>query len=100
MSGRQDVQAELPRTTRGAACCDSKGCTLTETAATSRPTDDELERWFDDFSNWGRWGPDDTMGALNLITPEKKRAAAGLVREGHSLTLARVIELRAEAGPR
>jgi kynurenine formamidase len=72
---------------------------LTEITPMSRPTDDELERWFDDFSNWGRWGPDDTMGALNLITPEKKRAAAGLVREGHSLTLARVIEFAPTPDP-
>ena len=32
--------------------------------------------------NWGRWGPDDERGTLNLITPERLVAAARLVREG------------------
>jgi kynurenine formamidase len=34
------------------------------------------------LSNWGRWGADDERGALNHITPEVRRRAAGLVREG------------------
>lgn len=38
--------------------------------------------------NWGRWGPDDQRGALNLITPEATRRAAGLVRDGRTLSLA------------
>ena len=60
--------------------------------ATDRPlvTEAEYERWFDELSNWGRWGPDDEMGALNLITPEKRRAAAGLVTEGFSVSLASI----------
>ena len=34
------------------------------------------------FCNWGRWGPDDELGCLNYITPEKIKRAAGLVRQG------------------
>lgn len=34
------------------------------------------------FSNWGRWGPDDQLGALNLVTPEVIRKSARLVRTG------------------
>ena len=34
------------------------------------------------LSNWGRWGPDDERGTVNLITPERLVAAAGLVRRG------------------
>ena len=30
-------------------------------------------------SNWGRWGPDDERGTLNLIEPRHVVAAAGLV---------------------
>jgi hypothetical protein len=30
---------------------------------------------FDEVKNWGRWGPNDQLGTLNLITPEKVRAA-------------------------
>jgi hypothetical protein len=43
---------------------------------------EEYERWKKDLSNWGRWGKDDQIGALNLITPEKRKQAAGLVKEG------------------
>ncbi|MFR9805022.1 cyclase family protein [Pseudonocardia sp. RS010] len=38
--------------------------------------------------NWGRWGPQDQAGALNLVTPEVTRRAAGLVRSGRTLSLA------------
>lgn len=34
------------------------------------------------LSNWGRWGNEDERGTLNLITPERLVAAAGLVRTG------------------
>jgi hypothetical protein len=46
-----------------------------------------LARWEEELSNWGRWGPDDQRGTFNLITPEKTRDAAGLVREGITVTL-------------
>lgn len=36
----------------------------------------------DSLSNWGRWGPEDELGTLNLITPEVRRRAAALVRDG------------------
>ncbi len=49
----------------------------------------EFERWKTELSNWGRWGKDDQIGALNLITPAKRRQAAGLVREGISVSLSR-----------
>lgn len=38
-------------------------------------------------SNWGRWGADDVHGTLNLITPDKVREAAGLVRDGRVISL-------------
>jgi kynurenine formamidase len=34
------------------------------------------------LSNWGRWGPDDERGTVNLITPERLVAASKLVRRG------------------
>jgi kynurenine formamidase len=37
--------------------------------------------------NWGRWGPDDERGALNLLTPEVIAAAAGAVGRGTVYTL-------------
>ncbi len=37
--------------------------------------------------NWGRWGDDDEIGTLNLITDETVKAAAGEVRTGRRRTL-------------
>src|SRR5436190_8499853 len=48
----------------------------------------QYERWKKDLSNWGRWGKDDEIGALNLITPAKRKEAAALVKEGVSVSLA------------
>jgi kynurenine formamidase len=48
----------------------------------------EYERWKKQLSNWGRWGKDDQIGALNLITPAKRKQAAGLVKEGFSVSMA------------
>src|ERR1041384_3454364 len=51
--------------------------------AADQPVDKAtLDRWMQELSNWGRWGKDDQMGAVNLITPAKRRAAAALVRDG------------------
>ena len=55
-------------------------------------TQAEYQRWKVELSNWGRWGKDDELGALNLITPAKRRAAAALVREGLSVSLASVAQ--------
>lgn len=46
-----------------------------------------------ELSNWGRWGKQDELGALNLITPAKRRQAASLVRDGVSVSLARDVEV-------
>jgi len=64
-------------------------------AQQARPfvTQAQYDRWRADLSNWGRWGPDDELGALNLITPEKRRAAAGLVRLGRTVSLASTVDL-------
>jgi hypothetical protein len=40
-----------------------------------------------DGSNWGDFGPDDQLGRLNLITPERRRKAAEEVREGLAFCL-------------
>jgi kynurenine formamidase len=47
----------------------------------------EFDELFTELSNWGRWGDDDERGALHYVTPERVAAAAGLVREGVSVTL-------------
>ncbi|WP_369271744.1 cyclase family protein [Streptomyces sp. R11] len=39
-------------------------------------------------NNWGRWGADDEIGTLNLITDEVVREAAACVRTGRRIPLA------------
>ncbi|MCE2541313.1 MAG: cyclase family protein [Acidobacteria bacterium] len=56
------------------------------------PSQAEVESWYRDLRNWGRWGDNDQKGAVNLITPEKSAAAAGLVRNGRKVSMSRVFE--------
>src|SRR5260370_7119135 len=51
-----------------------------------------VEQWMTDLSNWGRWGKQDQLGAVNLITPAKRKQAAALVKDGVSVSLARNTE--------
>ena len=44
------------------------------------------------LSNWGRWGEDDQLGALNLITPDITAAAAATVRSGRTVSCARPLD--------
>src|SRR5438876_7632902 len=50
-------------------------------------TEAQIKDFFTSLSNWGKWGPKDQLGALNYITPEKRARAAGLVREGKTVSL-------------
>ena len=53
------------------------------------PSDADVRSWIRDRSNWGRWGKDDQLGALNLVTPAKRVAATRVVRNGRSVSLSR-----------
>ena len=46
------------------------------------PNEDAVASYFEKYSNWGRWGPADEAGALNLITRETRLAAIAEVTEG------------------
>lgn len=48
----------------------------------------DIERWSKELSNWGRWGKDDQLGAVHLITPAKRIEAAALVKDGTAVSLA------------
>ena len=61
------------------------------------PTADEMRAIFEKVKNWGRWGPEDESGALNLITEAKRREAAACVRVGRTVSCAR--ELPVEPAP-
>ena len=72
-----------------------------QAAAGREVTQSDVERWKQELTNWGRWGADDEIGTLNLITQEKRRQAAALVREGISVSLAHDAETEATIdGPR
>ena len=53
------------------------------------PSEEEVIGYFESCSNWGRWGADDERGAINHITPETRRRAAALVREGITVSCGR-----------
>lgn len=46
--------------------------------------------------NWGRWGPDDELGTVNFVTPDKIVKAAQLVKKGKVFALGIPID---EDGP-
>jgi kynurenine formamidase len=48
----------------------------------------EFDELFKQVSNWGRWGKDDQLGSVNLITPAKRKQALTLAKTGVSVSLA------------
>ncbi|MEE9277076.1 MAG: cyclase family protein [Dehalococcoidia bacterium] len=54
------------------------------------PTKEEIQSWRTERRNWGRWGDDDSAGAVNLITAEKRLQAVGLVQSGRTVSLSRM----------
>ena len=55
------------------------------------PTGAEVMGYLDSLKNWGKWGPNDDLGTLNYITPQKRVQAAGLVRKGLAVSGSRMI---------
>ena len=47
----------------------------------------EFDAMFKDINNWRRWGADDELGTMNLVTAQKVREAAALVRRGLTVSL-------------
>jgi kynurenine formamidase len=58
---------------------------------------EEFEAIFESVKNWGRWGSDDILGTLNLITPEHVTRACALVTAGRHVSMA--IPVNTVAGP-
>ena len=54
-----------------------------------------MSRWKNrpEGSNWGDFGPDDQIGRLNLLTPEKVRQGIAEVKEGRSFCLSLPLDL-------
>ena len=76
------------------AACGASSFTQPETREPT--TVAQFDQWMDELSNWGRWGPDDELGAANLMTKAKRLEAAALVREGTTGSLAH--DMITEAG--
>jgi len=51
----------------------------------------EFDELFKQVSNWGRWGKDDQLGAVNLITDAKRKQALALARAGVTVSLAHTL---------
>src|SRR5580704_5785513 len=64
------------------------GVALSTAESDHKVTKADVDRWMTEFSNWGRWGKDDQLGTLNLITAAKRRQAVALVKEGYSISMA------------
>ena len=58
-------------------------------------TESDVVKMISSLSNWGRWGQDDELGTINLITPEKRKRAAALVKDGVPVSCARPIATNA-----
>jgi kynurenine formamidase len=46
------------------------------------------------YRTWGKWGPDDQIGALNSVTPARVAAAAALVRRGQVFSLSLPFDMK------
>ena len=69
----------------------------TEAVAKPKVTKSDFEAMMKSLSNWGRWGAADELGTLNLITPEKRKQAAALIKEGVTVSLAHAVSKTAIA---
>ena len=52
------------------------------------PSEAEVLEYFHSLSNWGRWGSEDRLGTVNLVSDESRLRAAQLVRYGRSVSCA------------
>src|SRR6185436_13895066 len=48
---------------------------------------DEFDQLFQQVKNWGRWGADDQLGSVNLITAAKRKQALSLAKTGQTVSL-------------
>jgi kynurenine formamidase len=62
--------------------------------ARREPTTAEVLDFHRTLSNWGRWGREDELGTLNLVTPAVTAAAATTVRGGRTVSCARTLDTR------
>src|SRR5439155_3447368 len=66
---------------------------VNEKSARAPVTRAQADRWATELSNSGRWGKDDQLGAMNLVTPQKRQQAMALARTGTVISLERRVVL-------
>jgi len=59
---------------------------------------EDINRAHRELSNWGRWGNEDQIGTLNLVTPERVAAAARLSLQGTVFALGASLKWPLQAG--
>jgi hypothetical protein len=64
-----------------------------DAAGSVAETERQKAQWAAQYSNAGRWGSDDELGTLNLVTAQKRLEAAALVETGEVVSLSRPIAL-------
>lgn len=60
-------------------------------------SDTDVEKLLPSLSNWGRWGADDEIGTLNLLSPTTRRRARDEIVSGEVVTLGRLTDLSQQA---
>src|SRR5215470_4659272 len=89
LSRRQAIQ----RVTRIAALAAAEPLLPAQANLPHHTTREDFVQLMKQLSNWNRWGKGDQMGAVNLITPAKRKQALALVKEGASYSMARDAEM-------
>src|SRR5258708_2396839 len=60
----------------------------------------EFDEMFNKVKNWGRWGKEDQLGAINLITDAKRKQAIALAKNGITVSLSHdLMKDKAEDNP-
>lgn len=67
------------------ASAKARGAGGTPSAPVAPMTSDAFHALAEKVSNWGRWGATDELGAMNLLTPERARAALRSVVHGRTV---------------
>src|SRR5262245_26293160 len=61
--------------------------TFTGQASRSPVNAEEFDQLFQRVKNWGRWGAEDQLGSVNLITAAKRKQALSLAKTGQTVSL-------------
>jgi kynurenine formamidase len=83
----------IQRVAEGSFSAAAVSLLLAQTESSHESTAEDFVQLMTQLSNWDRWGKDDQSGAINLITPKKRKQAVSLVKEGASFSMARSAEL-------